>query len=193
MLKTGPAPDASNNLTGALSNGSTLTSSGGKPDSDAVDALEAAGELPGYESEELIVPWGPQLGHTNPEHEVLEYGLLAFEMADSADGGREDLYSDDEVFPTDANGTGISEPNAGIESESVPSQSASKRTSEVRPIFGEDALSVQDAIHLDSSDPDIQIPSSISRYLKEYQKSGVQFLYKQYREGHGGILGDDMG
>lgn len=37
------------------------------------------------------------------------------------------------------------------------------------------------------------VPASINRFLRQYQREGVQFFYTCYRNGHGGILGDDMG
>lgn len=37
------------------------------------------------------------------------------------------------------------------------------------------------------------IPAPINRFLKGYQRAGIEFLYKLYKEGKGGILGDDMG
>ncbi|KAK2465546.1 hypothetical protein APHAL10511_002438 [Amanita phalloides] len=37
------------------------------------------------------------------------------------------------------------------------------------------------------------VPAAINTYLREYQRDGVMFLWKQYREGRGGLLGDDMG
>jgi len=39
----------------------------------------------------------------------------------------------------------------------------------------------------------IQVPSSVNRYLREYQREGIRFFWDRYREGRGGILGDDMG
>ena len=39
----------------------------------------------------------------------------------------------------------------------------------------------------------VQVPSSINRYLREYQREGVRFFWDRYKEGRGGILGDDMG
>ncbi|XP_078575534.1 uncharacterized protein LOC144861483 isoform X2 [Branchiostoma floridae x Branchiostoma japonicum] len=41
--------------------------------------------------------------------------------------------------------------------------------------------------------PVVQIPATINRYLRDYQREGVQFLYRQYERGMGAILGDDMG
>ncbi|KAJ8764653.1 hypothetical protein K2173_006977 [Erythroxylum novogranatense] len=41
--------------------------------------------------------------------------------------------------------------------------------------------------------PIVQVPASINCRLLEHQKEGVKFLYKLYRNNHGGILGDDMG
>ncbi|KAK4053639.1 hypothetical protein OIO90_003878 [Microbotryomycetes sp. JL221] len=38
-----------------------------------------------------------------------------------------------------------------------------------------------------------EIPTPVNRFLREYQREGVDFLYSQYSKGMGGILGDDMG
>ena len=40
---------------------------------------------------------------------------------------------------------------------------------------------------------DIQVPVHINGFLREYQRDGVRFFYKLFKEGHGGVLGDDMG
>ncbi|CAM9892341.1 unnamed protein product, partial [Sphacelaria rigidula] len=37
------------------------------------------------------------------------------------------------------------------------------------------------------------INPSINRYLREYQRDGVQWMYGKFMEGKGGVLGDDMG
>ncbi len=39
----------------------------------------------------------------------------------------------------------------------------------------------------------IKIPASINTYLRDYQRDGVKFLWRQYNEERGGLLGDDMG
>lgn len=41
--------------------------------------------------------------------------------------------------------------------------------------------------------PVIQIPATINRYLRDYQRDGVHFLYQHFSENTGAILGDDMG
>ena len=38
----------------------------------------------------------------------------------------------------------------------------------------------------------VQVPASINSRLLPHQRDGVKFLYNLYREGRGGILGDDM-
>ncbi|GAA5896419.1 hypothetical protein JCM5296_002726 [Sporobolomyces johnsonii] len=38
-----------------------------------------------------------------------------------------------------------------------------------------------------------EIPAPINKFLRQYQREGVEFLYGQYKKGMGGILGDDMG
>jgi len=39
----------------------------------------------------------------------------------------------------------------------------------------------------------MQVPASINTFLRDYQREGVKFFWKQYQEGRGGLLGDDMG
>ncbi|KAF5329238.1 hypothetical protein D9619_009039 [Psilocybe cf. subviscida] len=39
----------------------------------------------------------------------------------------------------------------------------------------------------------IKVPAAINTYLRDYQRDGVQFLYRQYEKNLGGLLGDDMG
>ncbi|XP_057955769.1 switch 2 isoform X2 [Malania oleifera] len=41
--------------------------------------------------------------------------------------------------------------------------------------------------------PVIQVPASINCRLLEHQREGVKFLYRLYKNNHGGVLGDDMG
>jgi len=40
---------------------------------------------------------------------------------------------------------------------------------------------------------DVRVPGSINRYLREYQREGIKFLYDRWKDGAGGVLGDDMG
>lgn len=39
----------------------------------------------------------------------------------------------------------------------------------------------------------IMVPASINTYLREYQREGVRFFWDLYKQGRGGLLGDDMG
>lgn len=39
----------------------------------------------------------------------------------------------------------------------------------------------------------IQVPYTINRYLRDYQREGVKFIYDSYLKSRGCILGDDMG
>lgn len=42
-------------------------------------------------------------------------------------------------------------------------------------------------------DVGISVPASINRFLRPYQRDGVDFFYQKYKAGIGGVLGDDMG
>ncbi|TSL10194.1 DNA excision repair protein ERCC-6-like 2 [Bagarius yarrelli] len=39
----------------------------------------------------------------------------------------------------------------------------------------------------------VQVPYTINRYLRDYQREGVKFIYESYSKSRGCILGDDMG
>ena len=51
----------------------------------------------------------------------------------------------------------------------------------------------QDAIGAHELAPGVAIPAPINKFLRSYQREGVEFLYRQYAAGKGAILGDDMG
>lgn len=38
-----------------------------------------------------------------------------------------------------------------------------------------------------------RVPYTINRYLRDYQREGIKFMYNSYRRSRGCILGDDMG
>lgn len=40
---------------------------------------------------------------------------------------------------------------------------------------------------------DVEVPASINRFLRIYQREGVRFFWKHYAKNEGGLLGDDMG
>ena len=49
-----------------------------------------------------------------------------------------------------------------------------------------------DALVLDAK-RHIRVPPSLNKYLRSYQREGVQFIFQRYVLGRGTILGDDMG
>ncbi|KAJ7325348.1 hypothetical protein OS493_029896 [Desmophyllum pertusum] len=64
-----------------------------------------------------------------------------------------------------------------------------------RPSFSEPAVHPSVPLLLSPPDvhPVIQIPATINRYLRDYQRDGARFLYQHYSDNTGAILGDDMG
>jgi SNF2 family DNA or RNA helicase len=58
-------------------------------------------------------------------------------------------------------------------------------------IMADWAVKIPAAITHDESNN--QVPASINRYLKGYQRIGVQFVYSSTIQGKGCVLGDDMG
>lgn len=44
-----------------------------------------------------------------------------------------------------------------------------------------------------SSNGEEKVPYTINRYLRDYQREGIRFIYDNYSRSRGCILGDDMG
>lgn len=63
---------------------------------------------------------------------------------------------------------------------------------EWRPAFPREPDKTFSPFILDATN-NIQVPAPINVFLREYQGEGIQFLYDRFKEGHGGVLGDDMG
>ncbi|KAG7087576.1 hypothetical protein E1B28_013530 [Marasmius oreades] len=88
---------------------------------------------------------------------------------------------------------GQEDSEAESESEDEPNSKAPRGKQNPRPGF---PLSPQQS-HLGpcvlDAEKNIEIPGPINTYLREYQRDGVRFFWKQYCEGRGGLLGDDMG
>ncbi|KAL0952740.1 hypothetical protein HGRIS_006971 [Hohenbuehelia grisea] len=38
----------------------------------------------------------------------------------------------------------------------------------------------------------VKVPAAINTFLREYQRDGIRFLYERYKDGRGGLLGDDI-
>ncbi|KZO97555.1 hypothetical protein CALVIDRAFT_72920 [Calocera viscosa TUFC12733] len=79
---------------------------------------------------------------------------------------------------------------ARIKSES---QSSQPPAAQVRPDFvPTDAQANTGPLLLDPP-TGTQVPASINRFLREYQRDGVRFFWECWKAGRGGVLGDDMG
>ncbi|XP_062310171.1 DNA excision repair protein ERCC-6-like 2 [Osmerus eperlanus] len=69
-----------------------------------------------------------------------------------------------------------------------------ERSTQEKPLFHSSSLSTPG-----SSEPLIlsqtgdKVPYTINRYLRDYQREGIQFIYHSYVQSRGCILGDDMG
>ncbi|CAA7262618.1 unnamed protein product [Cyclocybe aegerita] len=84
------------------------------------------------------------------------------------------------------------EPNSETESESEPEE---LKNVKLRPRPGFPLAPNQrpgEALVLDE-EQGIKIPVPINTYLRDYQRDGVKFLWRQYNQECGGLLGDDMG
>ena len=59
-----------------------------------------------------------------------------------------------------------------------------------RPCFDTDAPAPKEDLLLASGGV---IPAPIAQWLRNYQVEGVEYMHRLWKEGRGGILGDDMG
>uniref|UniRef100_A0A8C7ZPC4 Excision repair cross-complementation group 6-like 2 n=1 Tax=Oryzias sinensis TaxID=183150 RepID=A0A8C7ZPC4_9TELE len=64
--------------------------------------------------------------------------------------------------------------------------------SQEKPVFPGGVTDPSFFVHLNLSDED-RVPYTINRYLRDYQREGIKFIYKNYIRSSGCILGDDMG
>ena len=39
---------------------------------------------------------------------------------------------------------------------------------------------------------ELSVPATINGHLRDYQRAGVRWFFRQYSQGQGGVLGDDM-
>lgn len=72
------------------------------------------------------------------------------------------------------------DPAPVIEQDSRPPFACSREQSQIGPLD----LDVEAAI---------KVPASINRFLREYQREGIRFMFRAWKEKRGAILGDDMG
>lgn len=63
-----------------------------------------------------------------------------------------------------------------------------------KPVFPSVVTDPQQHVALKLSDTyGHRVPYTINRYLRDYQREGIRFLYSNYMRYRGCILGDDMG
>lgn len=63
-----------------------------------------------------------------------------------------------------------------------------------KPVFPSSITDTRLCVPLELSDVDgDRVPYTINRYLRDYQREGIRFMYNNYINSRGCILGDDMG
>ncbi|XP_041644210.1 DNA excision repair protein ERCC-6-like 2 [Cheilinus undulatus] len=63
-----------------------------------------------------------------------------------------------------------------------------------KPVFPSSIIDPRLCVPLELSDVEgDRVPYTINRYLRDYQREGIRFIYKSYIRSRGCILGDDMG
>ncbi|KAI3372762.1 hypothetical protein L3Q82_023219 [Scortum barcoo] len=84
------------------------------------------------------------------------------------------------------------------EEEAVPvsklMRPALNHMSQEKPVFPNSITNPRLCVPLELSDTDgDRVPYTINRYLRDYQREGIRFIYSNYMRSRGCILGDDMG
>lgn len=73
-------------------------------------------------------------------------------------------------------------------------KSSLNHLTEEKPVFPISVTDLRLCVPLELNDVDgDSVPYTINRYLRDYQREGIRFIYKNYRRSRGCILGDDMG
>lgn len=62
-----------------------------------------------------------------------------------------------------------------------------------KPFFPGSVISSGMCVPLELNNAGVKVPYTINRYLRDYQREGIKFLYNNYIRSRGCILGDDMG
>ena len=165
------------------------------PPADAVESEEEEAEQDyEYSDEEVIIPTGTRLIFHKPD-------AVAVDGDEEEAGEQDEVYSDDELFAGSFQcpEAQIVADVGGLESAPKSLTTPPQHMSLVdidpsRPNFKLPYDPANDVpLILDPAEPDIPVPASINRFLKAYQRDGAKFLFSKYREGMGGVLGDDMG
>ncbi|XP_036954302.1 DNA excision repair protein ERCC-6-like 2 isoform X2 [Acanthopagrus latus] len=84
------------------------------------------------------------------------------------------------------------------EEEAVPvsklMRPGSSHFTQEKPLFPSSTTDPRLCVPLNLSDVDgDRVPYTINRYLRDYQREGIRFIYNNYMRSRGCILGDDMG
>lgn len=99
--------------------------------------------------------------------------------------------SDYEVLPSDPPSTQLtySQPTQ----QSLSLAALGPDLPDIKPQFPFNDSQAQVGAYLLDGPAGPAVPAPINKFLKPYQRAGVQFMFDLYKKGRGGILGDDMG
>ncbi|GMK54007.1 hypothetical protein CspeluHIS016_0105930 [Cutaneotrichosporon spelunceum] len=151
-----------------------------------------------YSKEVIVAPWGSNW----PIHSTND-------PASDHEKSDEEIYSEDEVeeaYWDDECPNSLSVPSTSALQSRHPSESSRSQfqfripvDSQVTPCEERPAFPCTDEQRtigpyaIDPEDPTMAVPAPINRFLRKYQREGVDFFYSKYKQRYGCILGDDMG
>ncbi|ORY86023.1 P-loop containing nucleoside triphosphate hydrolase protein [Leucosporidium creatinivorum] len=110
-------------------------------------------------------------------------------MEEASKGGDSDC-EDDNLVTELSHSQAIEQAASQVASQAIPKEGKPVLKGRPKfPIFTQEQLTT--GRHRLSSEH--EIPTPINRFLRPYQRDGVDFLHHQFSKGMGGVLGDDMG
>lgn len=194
-----------------------------KPSSSALQAADATGdegdeqdddddeEEEDYSEEIIIAPWGSNRPAQTATDAVTTLDDEESEEEIYSEDEVEEVYSEDErescEYYSMAWLTTAMPTASAAASQSQPSTLPSESHSQSLVPFGSKVFAAKERptfpcmpeqlqigpYNIDPEDSTLAIPRSINRFLRNYQREGVDFFYSKYKRGYGGVLGDDMG
>ncbi|XP_077378318.1 DNA excision repair protein ERCC-6-like 2 isoform X2 [Festucalex cinctus] len=113
---------------------------------------------------------------------------------DTAHKRNTDSHSDDEDVTYGYDGDEDEDGNEDEDAASKHTRSVLNNLKREKPLFSSGVEHSRAFVPLKLCDgSDDSVPYTINRYLRDYQREGIRFIYSNYSHSRGCILGDDMG
>ncbi|XP_077418148.1 DNA excision repair protein ERCC-6-like 2 isoform X2 [Vanacampus margaritifer] len=124
--------------------------------------------------------------------------MMMMMMMESTSVGKASWHTRDHLVPDHGDDEdvtdGYGEEEDANEDENAASRSDLNNLKREKPLFSSGVEHSGACVPLKLCDgSDDSVPYTINRYLRDYQREGIRFIYSNYSHSRGCILGDDMG